>query len=186
MGGNDDDIAIFCRQVRARSDEHMRAMHALRHADAPAVMVGLLRQELDSMIRVMFILAQADGSYRRTLVAASVTGKRWPRNKGKGYVTDREMVELSAKLQGWAKSVYAFGCAFIHLSDLHDHADRDPVASMTRDERVALFEHLRYYHGPVLSESFEAVVALVPSVLFKIADNLRCYLKDLEQNGQLK
>jgi hypothetical protein len=182
-----DDAAIFCRQVRARSAEHQRAIFALLHANAPGMLVGLLRQELDSMVRVIFVLAQKDAQYRRQLLAASVRGERWKKKGGKGYVTDREMVDLATKLKQWTQSVYKFGCAFIHLSSLHDHAARDPVKRLSGDERKALFEHLRHYHGgpPPDRETFDDVVCLVPMVFDKIAGNLDSYLKTLEEGRGL-
>jgi hypothetical protein len=36
-------------------------------------------------------------------------------------MTDREMIVIAHELQGWTQSVYKFGCAFIHLSSLHDY-----------------------------------------------------------------
>ena len=40
----------------------------------------------------------------------------WQRENGRGRVTDREMVDLANRLQGWTASVYEFGRGFIHLS----------------------------------------------------------------------
>jgi hypothetical protein len=80
-----------------------------------SVMVGLLRQELDSTVRVMFLLAQRDRSLRARLIEDSVHGRRWrvPTPAGKEtLVTDRELIELGESLTGWARNVYRFGCSF--------------------------------------------------------------------------
>jgi hypothetical protein len=120
-----NEIAVFCRQVRARSAEHRRAMMALRAL--PGQMVSILRQELDSLVRVIFLLAQTDRAYRTKLIEASVSGKKWTANGPRRQITDREMIDLADTLHGWTKSVYSFGCAFIHLSSLHDYRMRDPL-----------------------------------------------------------
>lgn len=180
-----NDTAVFCRQVRARSAEHRQAMRAVRAL--PGQMVSILRQELDSLVRVIFLLAQKDRGHRNRLIQASVSGENWT---GKGFrrrVTDREMVDLADKLHHWTKSAYTFGCAFIHLSNLHDYRTRDPLSQIPKEERDAILGHLRYYHGGPCqpSPTFDDIVPLLPSVFTKIADNLECYLKQLEQDEDL-
>ncbi len=180
------ELSTFCRQVRSRSAEHRAAMHAVRAL--PGQMISVLRQELDSLVRVVFLLAQTDGRYRHQLIKASVEGKKWTAQGSRRRVTDREMVALTDRLHGWTRSVYEFGCAFIHLSNLHDYRKREPLAQIPPLEREAILRHLRFYHGgPTTKEpTFSDIVPLLPRVFEKIADNLECYVKDLEQNGSLK
>jgi len=180
------EIETFCRQVRARSAEHRQAMLVLR--GLPGQMIPVLRQELDSLVRVVFLLAQRDRSYRHRLIDDSVSGRRWCRRDSKQPVTDREMVDLTDTLHGWTKSVYAFGCAFIHLSNLHDHQARDPLDQITEAERKAILDHMRSYHGGPhgASPGFADVVPYLPMVFTKIADNLECYVKKVEQDGELE
>jgi hypothetical protein len=61
-----DEVQAFCRQVRARSVDNQRAMGAMRAL--PGQMISVLRQELDSLVRVVFLLSQADREYRRKLI----------------------------------------------------------------------------------------------------------------------
>jgi len=147
-------------------------------------MVSILRQELDSMIRVIFLLAQKDRGYRNELIEAAVSGKAWTARGTRRKITDRDMVELANKLHGWTRSVYQFGCGFIHLSSLHDYRDRDPLAQISEEEREAILEHLRSYHGGPLNPSptFDDIVPLLPKVFEKIASNLECYLRQIEGN----
>jgi hypothetical protein len=181
-----DDTQTFCRQVRARFAENRLAIDALRTLPGPVASV--LRQELDSLVRVVFLLSQGDRQYRGALIADSVAWRRWRRLNSRQPVTDREMVELTDTLHGWTKSVYAFGCAFIHLSNLHAHQVRDPLDQISEGERDAILAHLRYYHGGPNGSSprFSDVVPFLPMVFAKIADNLECYLKELEQDGDLE
>jgi hypothetical protein len=153
----------------------------------PGQMVSILRQELDSLVRVVFLLSQTDREYRNRLIKDSVAGRRWLRRNSRRPVADREMVELTDTLHGWTKSVYAFGCAFIHLSSFHDHEARDPLGQITEGERNMILAHLRYYHGGPNGSSprFSDIVPFLPMVFTKIADNLECYVKQLEQDKDL-
>lgn len=155
--------------------------------DLPGPMISVLRQELDSLVRVVFVLAQRDRAYRRQLIGDSVSGRRWRRHNSQQLVTDREMVDLTDTLHGWTKSVYSFGCAFIHLSNLHDHQARDPLEQITETERNAMLSHLRQYHGGPLGASprFRDLIPYLPRVFSKISDNLECYVKDIEQDSVL-
>jgi hypothetical protein len=180
------NLTIFLRQVRSRSYEHQQAMRLLAQAHLAGQMVSVLRQELDSMVRVIYLLTQRP-ERRELLIEASVTGKQWSREGAKARVTDKEMVDLAQTLQGWTQSVYKFGCAFIHLSSLHDYNDRDPLEQLPEPERNDILEHCRHYHGgpSINSTGFNALVPFLPRVLEKIASNLEFYLAALEKDEAL-
>ncbi len=177
-----DALAIFLRQVRSRSEEHQRAMRVLASERLAGQMVAVLRQELDSMVRVIYLLTQ-DIERRNALIEASVRGEKWIQPNTRASVTDKEMVDLAQNLQGWTRSVYKFGCAFIHLSGLHDYNDRDPLEQLPHQEREDILEHCRNYHGGPHGNNatFSDLVPYLPRVLEKIAGNLGCYLSTLEQ-----
>lgn len=161
-------------------------MRILAQAGLAGQMVSVLRQELDSMVRVIYLLTQSS-ERRELLIEASVKGEKWSQASSRAPVTDREMVDLAQALQGWTQSVYKFGCAFIHLSGLHDYNDRDSLAQLPSQERSDILEHCRHYHGgPSTNEAgFDALVPFLPRVLDKIAGNLECYLAALE-NGEVR
>ncbi len=181
-------IKSFCRQVRARSAGHQTATRLLSAADLPDQVVSILRQELDSIIRVIYLLSITDREYRQELIQSSVEGKQWAKKGTTSRITDREMVELAQNLQHWTKSVYRFGCAFIHLSSFHDYRKRDPMDMISNEEKQSILEHMRYYHGgPVTDDAkFSDLVPYLPRVFEKIANNLECYLKQLERNEDLE
>ena len=146
-------IDIFCRQIRSRSREHQHAMCLMSKAGLAGQMGAILRQELDSMVRVIYLLAQTP-DHRASLIDSAVSGKKWFQKKSKGAVTDKEMVELAKQLQGWTLSVYKFGCAFINLSAIHDCDDRDPLRQLPVHQRNDIIQHCRHYHGgPFLKRS---------------------------------
>lgn len=177
-------LGIFCRQIRQRSEENKKAFAVLFHNGIIGNAVSIVRQELDSMIRVIYLLSIDDIDYRNELVESAVLGKKWTKKGNKSQVTDRDMVELANRLKGWTQSVYKFGCAFIHLSNFHDYQARDPVKSLTKEEKTDLLEHMRAYHGGPLTDdpSFGEIVRYLPQVFEKVYSNLECYVKDLEQN----
>ncbi|MGY3859799.1 hypothetical protein [Aeromonas intestinalis] len=178
-----NEKSIFIRQIRNRSNDHKRAMQLLVSANIPSQMIAVLRQELDSMVRVIYLLSQEP--YRQTLlIEASVNGQRWQQSRGRARVTDSEMVELAQQLQGWTKSVYNLGCAFIHLSNLHDYNDRDPLQQIAAEEREAILGHCRYYHGGPERSGFTDLIPYLPRVLEKVSSNLECYLAQLEDCPQ--
>lgn len=181
-----DFLSIFLRQVRHRSEEHQRAMLLLAKEGLAGQMVAVLRQETDSMVRVIYLLTQSP-KRRAALIEASVRGEKWSQPNSRASVTDKEMVDLAQNLQGWTRSVYKFGCAFIHLSGLHDYNDRDPLEQLPLQEREDILDHCRYYHGgPQENDAkFSDLVIYLPSVLEKIAGNLECYLDHLEQGHLL-
>jgi hypothetical protein len=142
------------------------------------------------MVRVMFLLAQPNRELRMSLVQAAVNGERWrvPSGLGKApLVTEKQLVDLADGLTGWARSVYRFGCGYIHLSDLHDHQARDPFQALPLEEREAIAGQLNKYHGANLSaeSTFVEVAVCVPRVLSKISTNLELYLRQLEEGGDL-
>jgi len=183
----DADTRTFCTMIRNRSVENRRAMHSFSAPHgvlSPAF--SILRQELDSMIRVIYLLQIADLTERSRLISATLMGEKWkvPTPKGKFRdVTDREMVDISQQLQGWTQSVYRFGCAFVHLSDFHNHHVRNPFQRLTEAERQDVLSHMRHYHGASLHENSDMreLSQYLPQVFDKIADNLRCYVDELER-----
>ncbi len=79
----DSELAIFCRQVRKRSQENREALLLLHGNALTGNIMGILRQELDSMVRCIFLLSVIDRQYRERLLHDSVMGKPWRTKDGK-------------------------------------------------------------------------------------------------------
>jgi hypothetical protein len=146
---------------------------------------SILRQELDSMIRVIYLLQTSDQNERQRLIQYTLQGEKWQISTPKGKfrkVTDREMVDLAQQLQGWTQSVYRFGCAFVHLSDFHNHLVQDPFQRLSEEERQNVLSHMRAYHGGPLHDNpdMAELSCYLPRVFDKISGNLKCYLEQLE------
>ena len=184
-----DEVKKFCEILRKRSNEHAQAMK--RIFDLPGIMASILRQELDSMIRTIYLLSISDINERIRLIKKTLAGEKWTKltKKGKSKnITDKEMAELSNELHGWTLSVYKFGCSFIHFSNFHDYTSVNPFTLIDLDERKAILDHLRYYHGgpPHDEPSFNELARYFPIVFHKIADNLKCYIDSLEKNKNIE
>lgn len=173
----------FCRLVRTRTAEHRVAVRLLFDARIYGQIVSVLRQELDSMVRVIFLLSIDDHHERNQLMKTVLDGGRWPIE-----ITDAQMVDLADSLHGWTRSVYRFGCAFIHLSAMHQYGDRDPMGMISMRQRRDIVEHVQNYHGVSLRNppKLEDILRLLPQIFDKIAGNLECYIRKLEEGGNLE
>ncbi len=170
----------FCKIIRARSIENRKSVDLLFHQHLFGQVMSILRQELDSMIRCIYLL-EKDLSQRQVLMAQTINGERW-RNSQNRIITDRDMVNLSAQLHGWTKSVYNLGCAFIHLSSFHDYSHTNPFDSLTSEEKNNIISHLNYYHRyPITQElTFNSVSPYLLRVFEKVSSNLAYYVDRLE------
>jgi len=180
-------LEIFSRQVRSRSAENRRVMNVLYRMKAVGQMISVLRQELDSTIRVIYLIAQTD-SRKYQLIESSVNGEIWRQQHSRYRVTDKEMVEISNTLEGYCGSVYKFGCAFIHLSNMHDYNDRDPFTIISQEDKEIILGYCRAYHsGPNGNNiSFNDIIPYIPKVFYKVSENLQYYLQCLEQGDTLE
>ncbi|MEM6428304.1 MAG: hypothetical protein AAF708_03620 [Deinococcota bacterium] len=131
------------------------------------------------------MLKISDMEERQRLVTQTLSGQAWTKltKKGKNKkITDRDMVEISNELQGWTESVYKFGCSFIHLSNFHNYSEDNPFELLSYEEKVAIIQHMRHYHGGPYSDTpdFEEFAFYFPDILRKITGNLEYYIEELE------
>ena len=166
--------------MRERSLANEQAMHQL--SGLPGHQVGILRQELDSMVRAIW-LGHCSAAERQRLAEMFQQSGEFRQVSG-GRITDVAMVALAGRLHGWTQRVYKFGCAFIHLSTAHDFQNRDPFLELSVSDRREIIEHISNYHFIRLPETFgfADLIPVLPQVFEKIRGNLECELSHLE-NG---
>jgi hypothetical protein len=150
----------------------------LSRTDLTGQVMSVLRQELDSMVRVIFLLSQPLEE-RSHLINQTLNDQKW-KLRSNANVTDKQMVDLADKLNGWTQSVYKFGCAFIHLSSYHDYVSKDPFKNLDKEEINSIKTHLNNYHGfPMTSDlSMESISFFLPMVFDKISGNLEYYIAE--------
>lgn len=172
----------FCQIIRQRSKENKESITLLFENRLYANCFPLLRQELDSMVRVIFVLSQKDEAYKKKLIDDCLNGERWRNIDNRGIITG--MVEYATRLHGWARIVYLFSCSFVHLSRLHDYSSIDPVKALTCEERTHIVGYMKSYHGADLKVDFSMsdIDRYLVEIFNKISSNLECYLKMLENN----
>ena len=84
------------------------------------------------------------------------------------------MVTLAEKLQGWTKSVYKFGCGFVHLSDFHNHLALSPFDKLKYSEKLDITSYLRRYHDGRMKDNPDILELslYIPQVFEKITKKL--------------
>ncbi|CAM4034063.1 hypothetical protein FLSI110296_10470 [Flavobacterium sinopsychrotolerans] len=85
----------FCRLLRERSNEHRKAINLMLLNELYGQTISFLRQELDSMVRVIFLIEQSDFSIGEHFVEQTLSNAKWTLPNSRTIVTDRQMVELS-------------------------------------------------------------------------------------------
>jgi len=177
-------VDSFVKQVKARCSENSEAFELLYDAQKYGVAIGLLRQELDTLIRLSYLLHEdtsKDVGFK--LIDKSVNGKPWKRLNHNGKevrLLDRSMLELASHLGGWEQIVYSFGCKLIHLSGYHLYKKRDPFNDIKEKEKNEIISYLEKYHSYPHGEiNFTLLVPYLPKIWGKISSNNDSYLEDL-------
>lgn len=173
---------IFCQMIRNRSIQNRDAINQISRSISPAI--SILRQELDSMVRVIYLLNQTKIE-RKRLIELTLKGKKWTvltKNGKYETLTDRKMVSFANTLQGWAEYVYKFGCSFIHLSDFHNYNSTNPFDSISQQDKNNIIRYMTQYHGGSIGKdiTIDKFAGYIPAIFNKISSNLECYLNELE------
>jgi len=179
-----NDLSIFLDQVKNRSDENKKAFKILLDSKLYGVAIGLLRQELDSLIRISYLWQpETPVVVAQSLIEKSARGELWKvvNHNGKEVkVTDRDMLNLASHLGGWEQTIYSFGCKLIHLSDHHLYLDKDPFDTISNTEKEDIIGYLSAYHEYSKSNiCFTDLVEYLPKIMGKLADNVRFYIDEL-------
>lgn len=173
---SNEKIDAWVRLAKRRSSENSDAMAFFVSGRSMSGAFGILRQELDTLVRAMFLLRQRM-EVREMLISQTLSGEKWRLPDG-SLITDREMVDLATELEGWSEYVYKLGCAFIHLSDLHSGEDADLAARLSEEQVRDIQRYVRHYHGVEISDDVRLaeLFAVSSGVFRKISGNLDCYL----------
>lgn len=136
-------------------------------------MIAILRQELDSMVRAIFLVTQSPNN-RMHYINQTLNNEKWTLPGTRSQITDRQMVDFANTLYGWTRSVYKLGCAFIHLSVMADYNHVNPFSQLPISEQQDVKQHLHDYHQFPLTErlSVDTVGPYLLRVLDKVSSNL--------------
>lgn len=173
----------FCKILKERSKEHKVAVKLMLENKMYGQIISILRQELDSMVRTIFILEKSDLDVRNHYMSQTLNNQKWTFPNSRALVTDRHMVELSNNLFGWSLSVYKLGCAFIHLSPMSNYTNENPFSYLPDAEIQDIKQHLHNYHNFPLEEelNLETINPYLSKVFTKVTDNLEYNIEQLEE-----
>ncbi len=173
----------FCQILRERSAENISAGQLLFNNRLYGQLISVLRQELDSLVRAVFLLSK-DINTRQHFISQTLQNTKWTLPNSRTVVTDRNMVDLTDRLHGWTNSVYKLGCAFIHLSPMADYRNSNPFQLIEQTEINDIKQHLHNYHGfPLVNPlNMDTVSPYLLRVLDKVSSNLESYIASIENN----
>lgn len=173
-----DDFNKFCNIVKSRSEENAKTIKLLYENKLYGNCVSILRQELDSMVRVLFLLT-CEQSQRIMFIKQTLNNEKW--HNGRRIITDYLLLKNVLNMYGWAKNVYLFGCSFIHLSASHNYTQEDPFLKLSREELKAIKNFMVQYHNFSQEQdiTFITMQPYLLKIFEKISDNLKCYLETL-------
>ncbi len=174
----------FINLIKNRSAENEKAVQLLFEQKLFGNCISILRQELDSFIRIMYLGRIPNIPERERLMALTLEGKKWnmltENNKSK-QITDKDMIEKANELKGYIHYVYKFGCAFIHLSDFQNYQTKNPFLKLEYNEEFDIKLYLYQYHGYPMDADLtvENISILIPDIFKKISENMACYFNDI-------
>ena len=170
----------FIKQIDARTNENQKAFNLLYEQKCYGVCIGIIRQELDSLLRASYLIDFNSYTFRFNafdLIKNSVEVGEWKflnSNHKTQRVTDRDMLIEG----GWEEVVYNFGCGLIHLSDKHLYRDLDPILKIKKEEKDRIIGYLSFYHGFSEKEvDMNDIIEYLPKIYKKIYENIECYLE---------
>jgi len=181
--GKREALSTLLRSARERSREHVSSLPVLLENGNYGVAVALLRQEIDTFVRLVYLNAIGKHSALEMIEDFAAT-KRLRIRDGtkKRIISEREMVELAAPSYHWVEPTYRLSCNLIHFSTFHDYQSTDPFSGISDDDRRAIIKFLHDYHGYSDPDiDMTRFVRVLPNVMDKIARHVAGNCATLEQ-----
>lgn len=180
----------FIQIIKSRSAENSKTIHLLFDNGIIGNCISVLRQELDSFIRVIYLGKLNDMSERQRLMNLTINGQEWSELTINGKlrkITDRDMVNFANTLFGYINYVYKFGCGFIHLSNNHDFENKNPFESLSRYDKTSIITYLNQYHNyPFENElTIENFKPYLLKVYEKVSSNMLYHLDEIKEGKVL-
>ena len=183
-------VSQFIELTKNRSEENRLSLNNLYESRLLGNCISILRQEVDTFIRIIYLGRLSSVHERERLIALTFSDEKWNtqtvNNKTKN-ITDKDMVDIASEVKGYVQYLYKFGCGFIHLSNYHNYRIENPFDSLKLSEQIDIKFYLHQYHGfPMESAlTIEAIEYLIPAIFNKISQNMLYYNEQLLNNGRI-
>jgi hypothetical protein len=180
----------FVELVRLRSEENRNSLELLYDKELIGNCMSILRQELDTFIRIIYLGRLSDMDERHRLMKSTLDGDEWKVqtvNKKWKKVIDKDMVDYANELFGYIRYVYKFGCGFIHLSINHNYKVENPFDILGYEDKINIKQYLHQYHNyPIdLELNIKNFKPYIPNVFSKISDNMLYHNDELKEERVL-
>ena len=175
----------FYNLIKHRSIDNQKAFDVLYKNKLYGHCMSVLRQELDSYIRVMFLETSTNKEH---LMRQTLSGIKWniTSNGQTIKITDRYMLDnmKDYHMDVWeCEYIYKIGCFFIHLSKFHNYEIENPFAQYSEIDKQKIVQFIKSRHGYEKDASqlnvnnVETLIPFLPLIMNKISSNLQCKLE---------
>ena len=193
MGKTNNLESQFFEAIKKRSDEHKKAFEFAVQEKLYGQMGAIIRQELDSLLRVDYFKRLSEQEKKDTLA-------KFLANEKRTFPSDANMLEtntikyelpskdcdeeielmLGAMSMGWTRFIYSIGCSLIHLTQLHNSGEVEPQLAFTDEERREIVEGVNCWQKLAMKSSFRIsqdftfndLVMAAPAAFHKLRSNL--------------
>lgn len=176
----DENLRAYMRLIEKRTREHERAFGMLYAAGLYGACAGIIRQEIDSLMRADYLAFSVPLADRNGLCREALTGERWTQITAKKKIVpikDVELKQYAADNHSWVSVAYEYSSKFIHLTNLWDYDGPDPLMTISANDRETMRSYLEMYHCFVRTDVTMAdLIEYLPKVFEKIRDNVEGYV----------
>ena len=176
-------IDEYKKIISQRLDENRKSFDLLFGIQHYGNCISIMRQELDQVIKLLFLL-NSTKSEQMQFIEASINNHKWfvlTSDNKKDYVTEDILKEFSETLSGWDKSIYEFGLAFGSMANTYNYGTKDPIKSMADKDKEKIFKYITEYHNKDFSREYDLgkLILELPTILNLISNNLQKYMDRL-------
>lgn len=169
--------------ITHRLDENWKSFNILLEMKHYGNCISIMCQELDQVIRVLFLL-KSKRHERDQFINLSINSQKWfllGKDNKKEYITDDIFLKFAETLGGWERSIYEFGTSFKSLSNNYNYLLKDPIISLNETERKRLYDYIKEYHVSDFPSDFSLkdIIPVLPLIFEKLSLSLRSYITQL-------
>jgi hypothetical protein len=170
----------FFEAIKQRSEEHQKAFDFAMKEKLYSQVGSIIRQELDSLIRLNYYRSLNFAKKQELLRNFFAGDKAFPSDKNLIAQFDPESLLYRLPFLGWAEHIYKVGCAFVHLTQMHNWEQGEPELTFTDEERKDIVMNVNWWQKEYMKTdfalksdfSFTDLVAVAPGIFNKLRTNL--------------